>query len=1130
MKRTLSTTLNGASRWLAFCFFLALTPFASIAQDRPEKTPPLTADPLPDGTEAARRQMAAFRTPPGFRVELFAAEPQLGNPVALTLDERNRVFVAEEYRFNRGTEENRTRPFLLDDDLEVRTLDDRRAMFAKHLDKFPGGWDWFTRYTDQLRLLEDRDGDGQADRATVFSNHFHDTLDGMLAGVLVRDGDVFVTCIPKLWRLRDRDGDGKADEHEALLDGFGVNAAFLGHDLHGLTWGPDGKLYFSIGDRGFHVKTKEGHVLATARRGAVFRCRPDGRELEVIHTGLRNPQEIAFDDYGNLFAADNNCDRGDHSRLVYVVEGGDSGWNMSYQTIPEPYPTGPWHAERMWYVDGDPAAADVQPAWVLPPVGKLGAGPSGFVHYPGVGFPARYRDHFFLCNYTGNGGLEAFAVEPRGAGFSIVDAHDFLKPLFATDAEFGYDGQLYVSDFIGLEWNGGSKGGRVYRLFDPEQREQPSVRDMRTIFAAGFSHRENDELAQLLRHPDQRLRLRAQFELASRGERAVGVFRTLLAQRDERLTRLHALWGLGQVLRDGHRTVLESLDPTAWLSDSDDEFRAQAARWMGECQVATTGTRLIELLRDDAPRVRFFAAQSLGRMQVQEAVAPLWELARINNDADRYVRHACIVALARLGKAAGAADKSRAPDAAVRRAAVVVLRRQNDAAVAAYLNDADITIATEAARAVHDLRFSGAPLEALAQHIERLRSAPEGWPEAFTRRVVNANFRLGRAEHLQAIARLAGEANVLEPLRRDAVDALLQALAPPRRDRVTGESYPAPVFVRDELRNAVQSHVADLLAAAPESLQADVAKLIGQLQLEVNDATFVAWVQDPSRSASTRFAALQLLGQRKHAEFSKLLETSLSDRSAALRAATRDLLARSDAERATKLYAATLESEAAEQVERQRALSGLATLRTAKADQQLTHWAERLAAGQVDATLHLDVVEAVTARGLTEAQKSIHTFQTKSARGEPLDRFRTALAGGDAERGRALFTGHRVAQCVRCHKVGGQGGDAGPDLSQVAKRHDRAGLLESMIDPHAKVATDFGVVSLVLDSGRIVAGTFVKETPEAVEIRSAEGTKVVVPKDQIDDRSPLRSAMPPMDRALTLRELRDLVEYLASLR
>ena len=122
-----------------------------------------------------------------------------------------------------------------------------------------------------------------------------------------------------------------------------------------------------------------------------------------------------------------------------------------------------------------------------------------------------------------------------------------------------------------------------------------------------------------------------------------------------------------------------------------------------------------------------------------------------------------------------------------------------------------------------------------------------------------------------------------------------------------------------------------------------------------------------------------------------------------------------------------------------------------------------------------------------------------------------------------------MAQCIRCHKIGGQGGEAGPDLTQVAKRHDRAGLLESLIDPNAKIAANFGSVSLIMNDGRIVAGSLQKETDLTLTLLLPEGRSQEVAKAEIDERSPPRSLMPAVDRALSLRELRDLVEYLSSL-
>ena len=137
-----------------------------------------------------------------------------------------------------------------------------------------------------------------------------------------------------------------ADRREVLLDGFGVHTALLGHDMHGLILGPDGRLYFSIGDRGFNVTTPEGRHLFYPHTGAVLRCNRDSSELEVYASGMRNPQELAFDRHGNLFTGDNNSDGGDKARWVYVVEGGDSGWRISFQSLRT---RGPWNEEKLWH-------------------------------------------------------------------------------------------------------------------------------------------------------------------------------------------------------------------------------------------------------------------------------------------------------------------------------------------------------------------------------------------------------------------------------------------------------------------------------------------------------------------------------------------------------------------------------------------------------------------------------------------------------------------------------------------------------------------------------------------------------------------------------------------------------------
>ena len=238
--------------------------------------------------------------------------------------------------------------------------------------------------SEVVRLVEDKNGDGEADASRVFADGFNTELDGIASGVLARHGKVWFTNIPSLWMLEEqKDGTVKKNE---LLRGFGVRYNFTGHDFHGLALGHDGKIYFSIGDRGAHVKGPDGNVVDVPDEGAVFRSNPDGTELELVHRGLRNPQELVFDEHGNLFTGDNDSDQGDLERLVYVVEGGDSGWRVGYQHAPRGR-GGPWIREGLCK-----PRFEGRPAYLLPPVCNIEDGPSGLTYYPGTGLtPALHR-------------------------------------------------------------------------------------------------------------------------------------------------------------------------------------------------------------------------------------------------------------------------------------------------------------------------------------------------------------------------------------------------------------------------------------------------------------------------------------------------------------------------------------------------------------------------------------------------------------------------------------------------------------------------------------------------------------------------------------------------------------------
>ena len=372
--------------------------------------------------------------PAGMTLHEWAAQSLVpSTPVALDVDPWGRVYVAEGDRNQGGAEDNRRHMYWLDDDLASTTVEERRAYYEKWVKagrvEDP---DHFTKRADRVYVLTDDDGDGTADGARELValerlGERHPRRRALARRGPLRDGDPEPVPHARLSRA-------EKPEVETLATGFGVKTSLSGHDMHGLVHGPDGKIYFSMGDRGYNVTTREGKQLVPPidpGRGAVFRMNPDGSGLEVFAEGLRNPQELAFDDYGNLFTGDNNGDGGDSARIVYVVEGGDSGWAMPYQTLVGDYVRGQWNAEKLWHLQHP-----TQPAWIVPPIAHLSNGPSGLAHYPGLGLPERYRGHFFLCDYRyqpSKSQIWSFAVEPAGAGFRMVDDHAFVGQLLVTD-------------------------------------------------------------------------------------------------------------------------------------------------------------------------------------------------------------------------------------------------------------------------------------------------------------------------------------------------------------------------------------------------------------------------------------------------------------------------------------------------------------------------------------------------------------------------------------------------------------------------------------------------------------------------------------------------------------------------
>jgi len=1111
-------------------------------ETKPAPGPPVIAA----RSDEPLRASAAFGMPPGIKVQLFAAEPDVANPVAFTIDERGRLFVCETFRQNRGVSDNRGHTSeWVDADLASQSVEDRLAYHRRLLGDKAREWE---AHDDRVRLLVDTNNDGVADTASVFADGFNGLIEGTAAGILARRGDVFLTCIPSLYRLRDLDGDGRAAampaERAVLSTGYGARVAFRGHDMHGLVLGPDGRLYFTIGDRGYKVgyEDREGQsqVAHDPASGAVFRCEPDGSGFEVFATGLRNPQEIAFDDLGNLFTVDNNSDAGDRARLVHLMPGSDSGWNMAFQYLGD---RGPWHREKIWHL-----ANVSQPAGIVPPLAHVGAGPSGFAAYPGTGLPAHFKGRFLLADFRGGpagSSVRSFRLRPKGASFEPYDEEETFKNLLATDVEFGPDGAAWVSDWV-QGWNGDGKG-RIWRFVSTEP-QVAAAENVATLLAGDWNAVAAEQLAALLEHADRRIRLESQWELARRGEAAR--FETIVTNRSRPLlARVHALTGLCQIARRSDESAARR--PLAVIAaaaaDPAWEIRCVAVRNVGEAWAGRTDTAaggaadreasraaLIERLGDENLHVRAAAAIAVGQLgtgsrAVVDALVAMAERDSSGevgrDDGDPHLRHAIVMGFAAAVDAPTRADLVAHGSAAVRLVDCLAMRRCRDGQLVRFLADSDPRIVLEAARAIHDLPME--PLLPALAACATYQPPQSQMDDALVRRVISAAEKLGTPEAARLLAVVAARSDLATDRRVEAIEALRVWAEPPQRNRVTGV-WQFHTLPRDPevARGALEAALPDLLGSKlDEPLRFAVLQAATELGIASTGSMLVNWCHDTTCSPASRAKALGSLLASNPAAAAEVSAKLRDDPQPAVRIAARRVrAARLPAEQVVPELEAAVSS--ADLAERQAAVSLLAEIDAPSAVEAVKRLAATLEAGSLDPTIHLEVREAAQKR----LGREVAAAPASGGSEDMVAAWSDTLEGGDVVRGRELFFTKGEVSCVRCHRAEGKGGDVGPGLDGIAATKQRSYLLESIVAPNATVAEAYRTTVILTDEGQTVAGIIVSEDADTVKLKTADGTIKSVAVASIDERASGPSSMPAdLAGKLTRRELRDLVAWLASL-
>ena len=1044
----------------------------------------------------------------GWAVELLLQSPELSHPSVVCSAPDGRIFVAE-------------------DPMDIRSPK-ADAREGRILCRHPDG------------------------RLSLYASGLHAVF-----GLLYLDGRLFVLHNPRFSVFSDHGDHG--EPLPDLIESTNPEPWALDWNDHvpaNFRLGLDGFFYVATGDKGlYRARGRDGREISM--RGGVFRIRPDGTGLETFSTGVRNILDVALTDEDELFTYDNTDEHQWMSRLTHMVDGGFYGWPHDF--IPQRDYT----------------------LWCLADYG--GGAATGALVYDGGAWPDPWNGQLLLADF-GKRQVTRVRVKRDGATFRAVEREDLFPD---PPADFRPVGIRLTADGTGLlicDWQHRDTKdqvsvGRLWRL-TPETAKAPERPDWWVAAASGRPFTAaNEALIAALGHPARNVREVAQRRLAERPD-AIPALRALAVDESAAgRVRIHALWSAA-----GTNAAASSWI-SALASSPDPVVARQALRWLGEARTTNIiGTLEVELSSPDATR-RFRAATALGRIAAVNSIGILQpNLA----DADSWVRFATFTALNRIGRAlpsawpaivAGLDSTVPGIRSGTRHALrdtlepelMVALARLADAPGPAgdvaieLLGDAHLRRpawrgewwAYHPANSPPPSRtesWSGssqvetALLKALKSAEETRRKAAMG--AVIAGRVTAAaplleSLARGKSSMESRRAALEARAGLKDPEAASFFATELKENPDPSAQRLSLQvlsDAPSTPTTRDAVRQFWRTIPTDpvvLSAACMAAGALSVEELIPSLTTLlahgepgvrraavaalglIGTASAIPALEQALRNPApeTAHAALSALGGIQRPDARAVLLTAANQ--PAIRADSIAALARHPQKDALDLYLAGLDVPEARVREQCRAALG---------QLQDDAW-PRVKAGLGQTSPSVRAQLRLIFAGFGPAQDSA-LFQSGGGWTETDFLAAAGQSGGNEGRGRDLFFSPSGPACSRCHRVGAEGGEIGPDLTHAGTQFDRVALAESILFPSQSVREGYQQTTLELASGDTLSGLMRVEEADALTLRDAEGKDHRVRRADIRERlNSSQSLMPEgLAAGLSPADWSDLLAYLESLR
>jgi putative membrane-bound dehydrogenase-like protein len=1097
----------------------------------------LTKEEIAIQAEAARNSVTPVLAE-GLKMEVWGVDSLVKDPIAIHVADDGSIYYSRSPRRNNAEFDIRGHQDWEIRSIALQTIEDKRNFLRTELSpersaqnewladlNGDGSHDWkdMLEERNEVFQLKDTDGDGMADWGQKQVYDFHEEVTDVAGGVMKTEDALYVAAGPDMWRLMDTNGDGLMDEKKSLSHGYGIHIGFGAHGMSGVEMGPDGRIYWGIGDIGFNGKGDDGTEYNHSNNGVIARSNPDGSDFEIFAGGLRNTHEFVFDQHTNLISVDNDGDHaGEKERLVYITRGSDSGWRINWQfgkyRDPNNNTYKVWMDEKLFL-----PRWEGQATFITPPLMNYVSGPTGMAFNPGAGLGERWKDHFFVVEFVGNAagsGLHAFQLQPKGAAFELTKTEKIVGNFLPTGIDFAPDGSMFMADWVN-GWN--DKGyGRIWKLTDETAKGWALQKQTEAEIKADYKKLSEADLKSKLYFEDLRIRRKAQFELVKRGKKGADQFNLVIQDKSNQLARIHGILGLSQLARLDDRSYAKPL--VALLKDADPEIRAQAAKWLGDIRYKEASKELIANLTHENARVRFFSAEALGRAKDATAIQPLIQLLAANNDEDAFLRHGASYALSQIGQAAPLAALSTHPSKAVRMGAVIALRRLASPELAKFLADAEEDIVTEAARAIHDDLSVPAAMPKLAA----LLATTPFTNEPLIRRVISANQRLGKEENLNYVLGYLAKPGVSEALKKESLATLGTWASPSVLDRVDGryrgEVTRDPALVKQKVAATLELQA----KSSAVELRRESIKAMGKLgMVDMADFLFGKLKTDPSQEVKVE--ALNSLVVMNASNLSDAIAYAMRDVSEGVRVAGLGLIAQTSLPNDQKVPLLMDILKKRTLAEKQTALLTLGSLEGSKDFKEWSTILEDFKLGKLPEGTWIELEESILATGSANLKTQYESLLDQKAGGEAWKKYVGALAPGNIEKGRNIFFQNQTAQCIRCHAYDDMGGNAGPALDNIGKTLSKEDLLIALVEPSKRLSPGYGSVTLTLVAGTKVTGLLLEDNKDSMRVKVGTEVKEIAKKD-IASSALGASSMPPMGTLLTKRDIRDLVSYLSTLK